>query len=71
MNDNLKQSFEKMTFQITSYLKERFGLDFKLVFKVGQTNIKRRPITNEEKFKHLVKKNPKLDEFRKKFGLGF
>lgn len=71
MNDNLKQNFEKISRHISDYLKEKFNTDFTLEFKVGQTTIKRKPITQEEKFRHLLQKNPKLEDLRKKLDLGF
>ncbi len=71
MNDNLKQSFDKIRKHLTQHLLQLFGKEFTITFKVGETHIKRRPITNEEKYRHLQKKNPKIDEFRKKLDLGF
>lgn len=71
MNSSLKNDFDKISSKLLNFLKQRFNRDFNLVIKVNTNSQTHKPILNEEKYKYLVNKNPKLEELTKRLGLRF
>jgi len=70
-NSSLKNDFEKISSKLLNFLKQRFNRDFNFVIKVNTNTQTHKPILNEEKYKYLVNKNPKLEELTKRLGLRF
>ena len=70
-NSSLKNDFEKISSKLLNFLKQRFNRDFNIVIKVNTNSQTNKPILNEEKYKYLVNKNPKLEELTKRLGLRF
>lgn len=59
----------KIKQQILSFIQAKTGQKFELKAEVKQVKVERKPLTPNEKYEYLRKKNPKLDDFTKLFDL--
>ncbi len=68
-NELLQRDILKLKAHLLDFIRQHTGKDFDIEVEVKAVKVERKPLTPKEKYEFLLKKNPKLDEFRKKFNL--
>ncbi len=69
MNEIQKKEIAKLKSQLKQFLYKKCGRTLEIDLIVSAKKVERRPITEKEKYEYLAKKNPALEEFRKKLNL--
>ncbi len=70
-NPMQEEALNKIKSQLLKYLKQELNSNIELFFRINEAVKESRLYLPEDKFEHMVKKNPDLAVFRQKFNLDF